>query len=273
MEDIRDVVRDKYGEIAKTRTSCCDPGNSCCGSSNRADHAGKGIGYSDQELGSIPTDANLGLGCGNPTALAALRDGEVVVDLGSGGGIDCFLAAKQVGKSGKVIGVDMTADMISLARKNAEKVDAENIEFRLGEIENLPVADNTADVVISNCVINLSPDKQRVFSEAYRILKSGGRMMVSDIVLHKKIPDELEKSVNAYVGCVAGAMLKTDYLKAIADAGFEEINIMGEDCFGSFGETLDPYVQSLAKESNLSIEELREFGKSVVSIKIEGIKK
>ena len=168
----------------------------------------------------IPEGANLGLGCGNPVALASLRPGETVLDLGSGGGIDCFLAARKVGPEGRVIGVDMTAEMIHLARENAQKSGLKNVEFRLGEIENLPLEDGSVDAVISNCVINLSTDKERVFREIYRVLKPGGRMMVSDIVLDGELPAKVKDSVAAYTGCIGGALKRDDYLAAIVKAGF-----------------------------------------------------
>jgi len=213
-------------------TSCCAPQEaaSCC---SPQDAASQAIGYSGAELGAIPEGANMGLGCGNPTAIASLEEGEVVLDLGSGGGIDCFLAANIVGETGRVIGVDMTPEMLEKARENARKVGYENVEFRLGEIENLPAADNSVDVVISNCVINLSPDKSRVFKEAHRVLKPGGRVMVSDVVLTRELPEDIKNSIAAYTGCVAGAYLKEDYLATIAEAGFDDVSIVSEQAFGS----------------------------------------
>ncbi|MFC1998874.1 arsenite methyltransferase [Chloroflexota bacterium] len=236
-DDIRKAVREGYGRIASQSdsccgadaqaSSCCGPETSCgCGSS--ADTFSKVMGYTDSELGAIPDGANLGLGCGNPTALASLKEGEVVLDLGSGAGIDCFLAARAVGQNGKVIGVDMTPAMLERARENAQKSDFDNVEFRLGEIEHMPVADNSVDVIISNCVINLSPDKKQVFSEAYRVLKPGGRIMVSDIVLLKELPDDIKDSIDAYVGCVAGADTKENYLATIESAGFKDVKTVGE---------------------------------------------
>jgi SAM-dependent methyltransferase len=190
------------------------------------------IGYSAAELQSIPEEARMGLGCGNPTALASLKEGEIVLDLGAGGGIDCFLASVAVGETGQVIGVDMTPEMLHRARDIAKKGGYDNVEFRLGEIENLPVADNTVDAIISNCVINLSPDKVRVFKEAYRVLKPGGRLMVSDIVLTGELPENIKNSLAAYAGCVAGASLKEDYLATIANAGFEKVEVVSEQSSG-----------------------------------------
>ncbi len=227
-EDIRKKVRQRYGQVASGGGSCCGPAKSGCCSGPSAQDLSERVGYSPEELGSIPEEANLGLGCGNPVALASLRTGETVLDLGSGGGIDCFLAAGRVGPSGRVIGVDMTAEMVHLARENARKNAYKNVEFRLGEIENLPLSDGEADAVISNCVINLSPDKERVFREVFRVLKPGGRMMVSDIVLTGELPENVKKSVAAYTGCIAGALRRDDYLAAIRAAGFERVEVVAE---------------------------------------------
>jgi arsenite methyltransferase len=235
-KDIKQNVREAYGKIARERGSCCGPSSSrsstsssCCGGTQAAESASKLVGYTDDELKAIPEGADLGLGCGNPVSLASLKEGETVLDLGSGPGMDCFLAASRVGKTGRVIGVDMTPDMLDKARRNAAKGDYSNVEFRLGEIENLPVADNSVDVVISNCVINLCPDKSRVFGEIYRVLRPGGRLMVSDIVLNKELPESLKNSVEAYACCIGGAALKSDYLKVIKAAGFQDINVVGEN--------------------------------------------
>jgi len=231
-DEIKQAVRERYAQIAVKESSCCAPSNTCCGTTDQATDISKKIGYRDEELDSVPEGANLGLGCGNPTALASLKEGETVLDLGSGGGFDCFLASNMVGQKGKVIGVDMTSEMIDKARENARKSGYENVEFRLGEIENLPVADNSVDAIISNCVINLSPDKGRVFKEAYRALKPGGRVMVSDIVLLQELPESIKNSVEAYVGCVAGASRKEDYLATVAAAGFQEVETVSEVSFG-----------------------------------------
>ena len=228
-EKIKQVVREGYARIAQRDSGCgCGPVDSCCGSIDLAQDISKRIGYTEEELKAIPEGANLGLGCGNPVALASLSEGETVLDLGSGAGFDSFLAANEVGKKGKVIGVDMTAEMIEKARENAKKSNYSNIEFRLGEIENLPVADNFVDVVISNCVINLSPDKERVFQETFRVLKPGGRLMISDIVLLEELTEEQRNNEELITGCVGGALLKNDYLNVITGAGFK-YKILSED--------------------------------------------
>ena len=221
-DQIRQSVREQYTGIANKTGSCCCNDSTCCSSSSE-DSAR--LGYSPEEMNTVPDGANMGLGCGNPQAIAALKEGETVVDLGSGGGFDSFLAAKKVGSSGKVIGVDMTPDMISKARRNAEAGGYLNVEFRLGEIEYLPVADATVDIIMSNCVINLSPDKQQVFNEAWRILKVGGRIAVSDIVALKEMPDKLQNDQDALCGCISGAAQKTDVENMLAQAGFLDISV------------------------------------------------
>jgi arsenite methyltransferase len=221
-DEIRKSVRENYAKRATSCKSGC--GGTCC--SEGASPVSQAIGYSADELRSIPQGADLGLGCGHPTALASLKTGEVVLDLGSGAGIDCFLAIDKVGETGRAIGVDMTPEMIERARENARREGIENVEFRLGEIEHLPVADASVDVVISNCVINLSPDKPQVFREAYRTLKRGGRLMVSDIVLRGALPKEIQESMEQYVGCIAGASQIDDYLGAIRDAGFRDVIVV-----------------------------------------------
>jgi SAM-dependent methyltransferase len=232
----------------------------------------RAIGYSEEDLKSVPEGANLGLGCGNPVALASLKKGETVLDLGSGAGLDCFLVADRVGKRGKVIGVDMTPEMLERARENARKSNYKNVEFRLGEIENLPVADSSVDVVISNCVINLSPDKKRVFNEAFRALKPGGRLMVSDIVLLKELPDVIKNSVEAYIGCLSGAMMKDDYIRAIKAAGFRKVKIVEETAFPIDFITNDPTAVAIAKGAGISLDQMRDTASAVLSIKVSGVK-
>jgi len=271
-EEIKRAVKSGYTKVALQNIPCCGSNSTCCGSTAQAEDISKRIGYSNEDLQAAPDGSNLGLGCGNPVALASLKDGEVVLDLGSGAGFDCFLAASRVGPSGKVIGVDMTPEMIKKARQNAVQGDFTNVEFRLGEIEKLPVADNHVDIIISNCVINLSPDKQKVFQEAFRVLKPGGRLMVSDMVLLKELPEVIRRSVEAYVGCIAGAVMKQEYLAAIEDAGFHEIQVLGEDVYPVEQMVGDPIVQAIYEDLNLPPEELKDLSVSVVSIKVSAVK-
>lgn len=226
-DDIRKSVRQMYSEIVGKDQGCgCSPAGGCCGtSSDNLDEHAKKLGYSKEELSSSPAGANLGLGCGNPQAIASLRPGEVVLDLGSGAGFDCFPAAEKVGEHGHVIGVDMTPDMIARARENAEKSGLKNIEFRLGELEHLPVADASADVVMSNCVINLSPDKKRVYREAFRVLKPGGRLAVSDTVRTREIPEEWKKDESLHCSCISGAASVEEIREFLCKAGFERIEV------------------------------------------------
>ena len=226
-KEIKRYVREGYGKIVQEGSSCC-PTSSCCAGANLAKDISKTVGYTEKEMNAVPEGANLGLGCGNPVAIASLKEGETVLDLGSGAGFDAFLASPRVGEKGRVIGVDMTPEMIKKAHANAKKGNYRNVEFRLGEIEKLPVEDNFVDVIISNCVINLSPDKQSVFKEAFRVLKPRGRLMVSDLVLVKDLPDAIKESIEAYVGCLAGAIRKGEYLKLITMAGFQDVEVISE---------------------------------------------
>ncbi len=247
-ERVRQAVRERYGKVAKAGTIASGTGSTpcCCGESDMSVRTDSGascceapectpeqisavVGYSKEDMDSIPEGANLGLGCGNPVALASLRSGETVVDLGSGGGFDCFLASKQVGATGRVIGVDMTPDMVSKARKNAEKIGTSNVEFRLGEIEHLPVADNSADVIMSNCVINLSPDKLSVYRDAFRVLKPGGRLAISDVVATAQLPDEMRNDLELLSACIGGAATIEDTEKMLKQAGFNDIKITPKD--------------------------------------------
>jgi SAM-dependent methyltransferase len=220
----KEVIKEKYGKIAMAGGSCCS--SECCGDLNATDLS-KSIGYSEDELKVVP-DANLGLGCGNPTAFSKLKSGDIVLDLGSGAGFDCFLAAQKVGSSGKVIGVDMTQVMVEKAQANALKYGYSNVEFRLGDIEALPVESESVDAIISNCVINLAPDKEKVFKEAFRVLKPGGAMYISDMVLLAELPEDLKNDKDLLTGCLAGALLKEEYLRLLNEAGFS-VEILNED--------------------------------------------
>ena len=253
--DVRAVVREKYGSIAEGKGSGCG-----CGGAVDAEAVLAQIGYTPEQAAAIPAEANLGLGCGNPIAHAQLKPGEVVLDLGSGAGIDCFLAAREVGPTGRAIGVDMTPSMVERARATATRIGATNVEFRLGEIENLPLPDASVDVVISNCVVNLSPDKARVFREACRVLKSGGRLLVSDLVLTRPLSPEQKSNVALYVGCVSGAALKEDYLRMMREAGLADVEVVAEAGY-------DVGVDALADGSPE-----REAFRSVSSIKVRAIR-
>lgn len=295
-EKIRKIVREEYGRRANRprASSCCGPSNEM--SSAQSSSCGTGscggaitipadkrdgflkkyyaqLGYSEQDLKSIPDGANLALGCGNPTAYASIQEGETVLDLGSGGGLDCFIASNKVGKTGKVIGVDMTPAMIDRARENASKGNYDNVEFRLGEIEHLPVADNSVDLIISNCVINLAPNKENVFREAFRVLKPGGRLMVSDIVLLKELPDVVRTNVQAYVSCIGGAIMKDKYIEAIEKVGFKDVEIVDQSNFSTTEFLLsdDDIKESLGDQ----IEKVKEFDQLDIdstSIKVKAIK-
>ena len=233
-DHIRQNVRKSYSEVAEASNSgdCCGEQSSCCGVSSDAainTLVSTRLGYSAVDLDSVPDGADMGLGCGNPRAIASIKPGETELDLGSGGGFDCFLAAAETGESGQVIGVDMTPTMVSKARSNADKGSYSHVEFRLGEIEYLPVANDTVDVIISNCVINLSPDKKRVFSEAFRVLKNGGRLAISDVVASTELPQEIRDDLQLYSGCMAGASHINELEQILAESGFTDIRITPKD--------------------------------------------
>ena len=254
---VRAAVRETYSQIAGSDSGgCCSPSTaSCCDTSSPAQVSSALLGYSDDDLAVVPDGADLGLGCGNPAAIAAMKSGETVLDLGSGAGFDAFLAARAVGSNGRVIGVDMTPAMVSKARANAEKGEYGNVEFRLGEIEHLPIADGTVDVIISNCVINLSPDKAAVFADAYRVLRPGGRLAISDVVASAELPDEIRNDLRLYSGCVAGASLISELRTMLLDAGFESVVIAPKDESKSFieqwapGRSITDYVVSATIEA------------------------
>lgn len=254
-DKVRQAVRQRYSRVAVSDADC-GSGSDCFDSplANLVS-VSQGLGYTTGDVSSVPLGANLGLGCGNPQAIASLKSGETVLDLGSGGGFDCFLAARQVGNSGHVIGVDMTPEMVSKARDNADKGNYRNVEFRLGEIESLPVADSTVDVIMSNCVINLSPDKPRVFAEAYRVLKPEGRLAISDIVAIAKLPDDIRGNMALYTGCMAGASLTSEIEAMLRVAGFAQVRIVPKDESLSFirdwapGMPITDYVVSATIEA------------------------
>ncbi len=314
-ERIKEAVRQTYGGIARryveepaqasccgpspaavektveepVQASCCGPSqSSCCGPSEAAVESTGAAArfYSTEELGDLPDSVtDISLGCGNPTAIAELQPGEVVLDLGSGGGIDCFIAAKKVGPEGRVIGLDMTTDMIRLARRNAKKVGATNVDFRYGEMEDIPLTDESVDVIISNCVINLSPDKDAVFGEAYRVLRPGGRVMVSDIVLNGELPESIRSRLDAWAGCIAGALDESVYLDKIRAAGFERVEVVSRDYVpadqvvteeevqlviaGPDGPVEGDDAKALLAEAGISLDDLAQ---TVASVKVKAYK-
>jgi arsenite methyltransferase len=272
-ETIKKIVRESYAKVATgSSCGCGSSSNNCCSQSDKAKEISGNMGYLKEELEKLPEGSNLGLGCGNPLALASLKKGEIVLDLGSGAGIDCFLAAGKVGPEGKVIGVDMTPEMLDKARGNILKSNYRNVEFRLGEIENLPVADNFIDIIISNCVINLAPDKDRVFSEAFRVLKPGGRIMVSDIVLLKELPEIIKNDMAAYSSCVSGAIIKDSYLESIKSAGFSDVKINEETNFPLDYILGDETSLIIKNKLNLSEKQIKDLKNTVVSVKVSAIK-
>ena len=259
-DEIRQNVRASYSQVAEASNSgdCCGETSSCCGvSSDDAINTlvSTRLGYSEDDLAAVPKGADMGLGCGNPRAIASIKTGETIVDLGSGGGFDCFLAAAETGETGSVIGVDMTPTMISKARDNADRGQYKHVEFRLGEIENLPVANETVDVIISNCVINLSPNKARVFAETFRVLKTGGRLAISDVVASTELPDEMREDLMLYSGCMAGASLISELETILAETGFTDIKISPKDDSKEFikdwapGRGVEDYVLSASIEA------------------------
>jgi arsenite methyltransferase len=260
-KDIKKAFKEAYGKRVKTRSSYC-------GASNEdIEKISKTIGYTQAEIEAVPEGSNLGLGCGNPVAIASLKAGETVLDLGSGAGFDCFLAAQRVGKNGKVIGVDMTREMIKQARLNAEKSNYRNVEFRQGEIETLPIDDESVDVVISNCVINLSPDKKKVFKETFRTLKPGGRIMISDLVLLKELPDFIRNSIEAHTECFVALILKAQYLSIIEEAGFRNVKAIGEKRYPvQLIDLEDPTAKAIIKEMRISKKQAKEIAEKFVDV-------
>ncbi len=256
-EALREQVKEGYTRVAELT----DDGE-------RADALARRVGYDDEQLAAVPEGANLGVGCGNPTAIDRLQPGETVVDLGSGAGMDCFLAARQVGPTGRVIGIDMTPAMLEKARTNARKAGLTNVEFREGRIEDLPLPDESVEAIVSNCVINLSPEKERVYREAWRVLRPGGRAMVSDIVLERPLPEVVVESIDAYIGCVGGASLRSEYLDTIRRAGFSEVRIDHEASFLGALSLDDPAVRAAMKQLGISPEQAKEYAAAVTSLHV-----
>ena len=266
--EVKRAVRDRYARVATDSSSCCEP--SCCSDGATVDEMSQAIGYSPDQLADLPADANLGLGCGNPTAIAELEPGQTVLDLGSGAGIDCFLAARQVGPSGSVIGVDMTPEMLERARANAASGGFDNVEFRLGEIENLPVADDSVDVIISNCVLNLSTQKDRVLAEAYRVLRPGGRLVVSDMVSEEPVPTLLEGNLDAVAACLP--TFRDTYLDQFRTAGFSDVRITAETPYPSSYIMDDPGVQEHIAAHPDAAPALQRFASSISGAHFEATK-
>jgi SAM-dependent methyltransferase len=271
---IQENVKIGYAAIVRrtTKKSFLPSFFQCCDTKEIATDIGKKIGYSEEELKNAPEDANLGIGCGNPTALASIKKGETILDLGSGAGFDCFLASRETGEAGKVIGVDITPEMVAQAKKNAEKGNYKNVEFKIGEIEDLPVESNSIDLIISNCVINLSNQKELVFKEAFRVAKTNGRMMISDIILLNDLPHYVKKSVEGHIACLAGAVRKEDYITAIRKVGFTEISIDKEVPFPIELMLNDPIAEKIVKENNLTEKDIKEIANSIASISISAKK-
>jgi len=274
-DTVKKSVVESYGKLAKsTNGGLFSKLFVCCNPTQNAKQVGAAIGYSKQELDAVPEGSNLGVGCGNPSALAKIEKGETVIDLGSGAGFDAFLVSPIVGNTGKVIGVDLSKDMLDLARKNAKKCDYTNVEFIKGDIEDLPIEDNIADHVISNCVINLSLKKGDVYKEAFRVLKEGGKLSISDIVLERELPDFVKNSLVGHIACVSGAEKLEDYLQYVKDAGFKDIKIESKTNFPLELMLTDPQVMRVAKELNFNLnsEEAKDIASRVTSISLSAKK-
>ena len=270
-KEIKRAVKEGYARIAKQATSYYSSQEGSGYFDNLEDIC-KRIGYSEEDISAAPPESNLGLGCGNPVALAAIKEGERVLDMGSGAGFDCFLASSLVGPSGQVIGVDITSEMVDKARANAKKGGYENIDFRQGDLENMPVADSYVDVVISNCVINLVPNKRLVFKEAFRVLKPGGRLAISDVVLTRELPDFVKNSTKAYIGCLAGAIMKQESLQIIGNVGFSDISVAAESSFPVQSLLCESRGSSAIEMPQFSPEQQKEIAESVLSIKVNARK-
>ena len=272
-EQFKTSIKTGYATILKqTQNSTASSLFQCCSPKDITKEVGRKIGYSEEQLIRVPENSNLGVGCGNPIALASITKGETILDLGSGAGFDCFLASQETGETGKVIGVDFTPEMVKQAKFNAKKGNYSNVEFKIGEIENLPIDDNMIDLVISNCVINLSNQKEKVFTEAYRVVKQGGRIMISDIILLKELPDFILNSIEGHIACLSGTIRKSDYINAIEKAGFSDVQIDKEQPFPMELFLSDPLARKLVADNNLTENEIKDIINSIASVSISAIK-
>lgn len=273
-EQFKTSIKTGYANILKhsTQNSLTSSLFQCCNPKDITKEVGRKIGYSEEQLTKVPENSNLGVGCGNPIALASIKKGETILDLGSGAGLDCFLASQETGETGEVIGVDFTPEMVKQAKINAKKGNYNNVEFKIGEIENLPIDDNTIDLIISNCVINLSNQKEKVFAEAYRVAKQGGRLMISDIILLKELPDYILNSAEGHIACLSGTIKKSDYINTIEKAGFSNVKVDKEQPFPMELFLSDPLAQKIVTDNNLSQKEIKNIMNSIASISISAVK-
>lgn len=273
-EQFKTSIKTGYANILKqsTQNKLTTSLFQCCNPKDITKEVGRKIGYSDEQLTKVPENSNLGVGCGNPIALSSIKKGETILDLGSGAGFDCFLASEETGETGKVIGVDFTPEMVRQAKNNAKKGNYNNIEFKIGEIENLPIDDNTIDLIISNCVINLSNQKEKVFTEAFRVAKQGGRLMISDLVLLKELPDYILNSIEGHIACLSGTIRKSDYINAIEKAGFSNIKTDKEQPFPMELFLSDPLAKKIVTNNNLAEKEIKDIINSIASVSISATK-
>lgn len=273
-EQFKTSIKTGYANILKqsTQNKLTTSLFQCCNPKDITKEVGRKIGYSDEQLTKVPENSNLGVGCGNPIALSSIKNGETILDLGSGAGFDCFLASQETGETGKVIGVDFTPEMVNQANINAGKGSYNNVEFKIGEIENLPIDDNTIDLIISNCVINLSNQKEKVFTEAFRVAKQGGRLMISDLVLLKELPDYILNSIEGHIACLSGTIRKSDYINAIEKAGFSNIKTDKEQPFLMELFLSDPLAKKIVTDNNLTEKEIKDIINSIASVSISATK-
>ena len=272
-EEFKTKIKTGYANILKRTTEKSKTSFfQCCNPEDMTKEVGRKIGYSEEQLDKVPENSNLGVGCGNPLAFTSITKGETILDLGSGAGFDCFIASEETGENGKVIGVDFTPEMVKQATINAKKANYNNVEFKIGEIENLPIEDNSIDLIISNCVINLSNQKEKVFEEAFRVAKQGGRLMISDLILLKELPDYIKNSVEGHIACISGTVHKEDYINALEKAGFSNVKIDKEQIFPMELFISDPLAKKIVTENNLSEKEIKDIINSIASVSISATK-